>query len=625
MPPQYRQAGPDNPSRKVITHVCGIVGYTGADPALPFLLEGLERLEYRGYDSAGVALVEPDGVYVEKAAGRLSSLVAIVDKSRPAHVGIGHTRWATHGPPTDDNAHPHTDCTGRIAAIHNGIIENYRELRAELQAAGHVFSSETDTEVIPHLLEARAGYSLGDAALYARQRLEGAYAFLAVSADEPDAVVAVRQASPLVLGLGETGNYLASDITALLPYTRDVMILDNGEMAVITGRDVEIRDGAGTVVERAVSHIEWTAEEASRGGYPHFMLKEIMEQPDAWSDCLRGRIGADDSILLEELGLCPGDLESVDRIQLIAAGTAYHACLIAQRWIEEWARVPVRVDVSSEFRYQRPILSPGTVVVAVSQSGETADTLAGVSLAKDAGFPVWAVTNVVGSTLAREVHRVLYTRAGPEVSVCSTKAYTTQLLVLALLADALAGVHSTEPRASVIPHLQSLPGLGAEWLSERRSLGPAITRVASSPSVFYIGRGVDYAVALEGQLKLKEISYIHAEAYPAGELKHGTLALIEQGVPVVAVMSSGALLPKVRSNIMEVRARGGSVLAVIPESLAGEMDDLAETTIPIPTTDERVAPILAALPLQLLAYDVATSLGRDVDKPRNLAKSVTVE
>ena len=625
MPPQYRQAGPDNPSRKVITHVCGIVGYAGAHPALPFLLEGLERLEYRGYDSAGVALVESEGVYVEKAAGRLSSLVAVVDKSRPAHVGIGHTRWATHGPPTDDNAHPHTDCAGRVAAIHNGIIENYRELRAELEKSGHVFSSETDTEVIPHLLEAGEGHSLGERALYARGRLEGAYAFLAVSADEPDAVVAVRQASPLVLGLGDTGNYLASDITALLPYTREVMILDNGEMAVVTGRGVEIRDAAGLVVDRTASHIEWTTEEASRGGYPHFMLKEIMEQPDAWADCLRGRIGADGAVILEELGLRPGDLERVLRVQLIAAGTAYHACLMAQRWLEEWARVPVRVDVASEFRYQHPILSPGTVVVAVSQSVETADTLASVALAKDAGFPVWAVTNVVGSTLAREVHRVLYTRAGPEVSVCSTKAYTTQLLVLALLADALADVHRPEPRSSVIPHLQSLPALGAAWLRERRDLGASVARVAAAPSVFYIGRGLDYAVALEGQLKLKEISYIHAEAYPAGELKHGTLALIEPGVPVVAVATSAALMPKVRSNIMEVRARGGSVLAVVPESLADEMQDLADAIITIPATDERVAPVLAALPLQLLAYDVATALDRDVDKPRNLAKSVTVE
>ncbi|MGC8486828.1 MAG: glutamine--fructose-6-phosphate transaminase (isomerizing) [Clostridia bacterium] len=604
--------------------MCGIVGYAGANPALPFLLEGLARLEYRGYDSAGVALVEPSGVYVEKTAGRLSALVAVVDMTRPAQVGIGHTRWATHGPPTNDNAHPHTDCTGRIAAIHNGIIENYRELRAELEAEGHVFASETDTEVIPHLLEAEHGLSLRDAALNARRRLEGAYAFLAVSADEPKSVVAVRQASPLVLGLGSGANYLASDITALLPYTREVLILDNGEMAIISDEAVEIRGARGEVVHRDPLHIDWSAEEASRGGYAHFMLKEIMEQPDAWADCLRGRVGSEGQVLLDELGLERGDLARVERLQLIAAGTAYHACLLAQRWIEEWARVPVRVDVASEFRYQKPILSPGTVVVAVSQSGETADTLAGVALAKQAGFPVWAVTNVVGSTLAREAHRVLYTRAGPEVAVCSTKAYTTQLIVLALLGDVLAAI--TNPNYdSVVPALQGLPALGDGWLSAHRDLAPAVERVAARPSVFYIGRGVDYAIALEGQLKLKEISYIHAEAYPAGELKHGTLALIEPEVPVVAVVSSDTLFAKVRSNIMEVRARGGSVITVAPESLCSELSDLAEVRVSIPTADPRVTPMLAALPLQLLAYDVAVALGRDVDKPRNLAKSVTVE
>jgi glucosamine--fructose-6-phosphate aminotransferase (isomerizing) len=602
------------------------VGYVGADTALPFLLDGLQRLEYRGYDSAGVALVEPGGIHVQKTAGRIEVLAAHVDRSSPALSGIGHTRWATHGPPTDDNAHPHTDCRRRIAAVHNGIIENYRPLREMLLARGHLFRSETDTEVIPHLLEEMGDVPLVEAAKRVRDQLEGAYAFLAVSADDPGTLVAVREASPLVLGLGLSGNYVASDMTALLAYTREMLVLENGEMAAVRADSVTLWNRAGLPVNREPTHIDWTPEQASRGGYPHFMLKEIMEQPDAWADCLRGRLDPDGAVRLEELGLTRDDLRSVERLQFVAAGTAYHAALVGARWIEEWARIPVAVDVASEFRYRNPLLSPGTVVCAVSQSGETADTLAGVALAKAHGIPVWAVTNVVGSTLARDADRVLYTRAGPEVAVASTKAYTTQLLVLALLASALAAERGLLVGPPALAEaLLSLSPRAADWLAQAGSLDSIVRRLASQPSVFYIGRGIDYPLALEGQLKLKEISYIHAEAYPAGELKHGTLALIEPGVPVVAVVSTTDLLAKVRSNITEVKARGGYIVGVLPETLYTDLWDLLDAAVTVPSVDGRVAPILLALPLQLLAYKVAVARGLDVDKPRNLAKSVTVE
>jgi glucosamine--fructose-6-phosphate aminotransferase (isomerizing) len=607
--------------------MCGIVGYVGADRALPFLLEGLRSLEYRGYDSAGVALVEPDGIRVRKVAGRLDRLVeAVQDFDGSAACGIGHTRWATHGPPTDDNAHPHTDCTGRVAAVHNGIIENYRALKERLVARGHRFRSETDTEVIPHLLEEhlKTVPDLARAAQAAMRELEGAYAFLAVSADDPGTLVAVREASPLVIGVGTTSQYVASDLPALLPYTRRALVLDNGELAVVRPNGVTLYTRAGEPVEREPFLVTWTAEQASRGGYPHFMLKEIHEQPDAWADCLRGRIDGEGRLLLTELGLEPEDLAGVHLLQFVAAGTAYHAALIGAALVERLARIPTRVDVASEFRYRDPIWAPGTVVVAVSQSGETADTLASVRLAKERGVPVWAVTNVVGSTLAREADRVLYTRAGPEVAVASTKAYTTQLLVLTLLAHALALV-ADRPTGTLLADLMGLPHAAASWLEGDHGIRAVAERIRSVPSLFYIGRGVDYALALEGQLKLKEISYIHAEAYPAGELKHGTLALIEAGVPVVAVVSGPSLLPKVHSNIQEVKARGAWVVGITTDRLAAELTDVLDVVVPVPARDERVMPALMALPLQLLAYETAVARGLDVDKPRNLAKSVTVE
>jgi glucosamine--fructose-6-phosphate aminotransferase (isomerizing) len=605
--------------------VCGIVGYTGRERALHFLLHGLETLEYRGYDSAGVALVSEEGVTVKKAAGRLSALVAVTaDMDGAETCGIGHTRWATHGAPTDENAHPHTDCRGRIAAVHNGIIENYRGLRDELVARGHVFASETDTEVIPHLLEDLYRGDLWEAAHRAAHRLEGAYAFLAVSADDPLTLVAVREASPLVVGLGDGANWVASDVTALLAHTRRALILENGESARIRPGGVELFDRAGRPLHRDPLTVTWTMEQASKAGYPHYMLKEIREQPDAWSDCLRGRVGPGGRVVLEELGLSGADLASVERIQIVAAGTAYHAGLAAQHLIERLARIPVAVEVASEFRYREPLLMPGTVVWAVSQSGETADTLASVRLARQRGLQVWAITNVVGSTLAREADRVMYTRAGPEVAVASTKAYTTQLLVLTLLAFALADARGRD--LPVGPEgLLALPLVADEWLSTDHGI-PAVSRELSRhPHIFYLGRGVDYALALEGQLKLKEISYLHAEAYPAGELKHGPLALIEAGVPVIAVVSGPELVQKTRSNLEEVRARGARVIAVAAASAVDDLDGVAEEVIPVPSRDGLLMAPLMALPLQLLAYHTAVALGLDVDKPRNLAKSVTVE
>ena len=609
---------------KGLIGVCGIVGYVGQDAALPFLLEGLSALEYRGYDSAGVALVDADGLAHVKQAGRLESLIGVVD-SLPgaAQCGIGHTRWATHGPPTDVNAHPHTDCHGRVAAVHNGIIENYQVLKRRLQDAGHQFVSDTDSEVIPHLLEHHYRGNLWEAVTATARDLDGAYAFLAVAADDPMTLVAVREASPLVIGLADHGTYVASDLTALVPYTRRALVLDNGEMAVIRADSVELRDMAGAAIVREPFRIDWDREQASRGGYPHFMLKEISEQPEAWRATMAGRV-ADGHVVLDQVGLTPGDLAEVEHVRVVAAGSGYHAGLVAAQLLERVAGIPTTVEVASEFRYREAAIPSGTVVWAISQSGETLDTLAAVDLSQRRGLPVWAVTNVVGSTLARQADRVALNRAGPEVSVCSTKVYTSQIVLLTLWTLALAEARG-RARPDLAAALQALPQQGAAWLAARASLDGIAGRLAQAPSVFYVGRGQDYLSALEGQLKFKEITYIHAEAYPAGELKHGTLALIEQDVPVVAVVSNPALVAKTRSNIMEVRARGGFVVGIVADALADGLADVLDHVIAVPTLAPDVMPILMALPMQLLAYETAKRLGVDIDKPRNLAKSVTVE
>ncbi|AUW93950.1 glutamine--fructose-6-phosphate transaminase (isomerizing) [Sulfobacillus thermotolerans] len=604
--------------------MCGIVGFVGEqNDALPFIFSGLKRLEYRGYDSAGIALAAQGGIGIQKARGKLAALGELLG-AMPSGVpcGIGHTRWATHGRPTDINAHPHTDCHGEIATVHNGIIENFQELRAELIALGHHFLSDTDTEVIPHLLEEYGGaHDLEGAVRTAEKRLIGAYAFLAISSRQPDRIIAVRRTSPLIIGLGDGENYLASDFSAFLSATRQAQVLENGDMAVVTPHTVRIMNLAGETVERPIMTVDWDIRQAERGGYPHFMLKEIMEQPDVWSDCLLGRIQGD-RVVPEQIGLTPEYLQRVKHIQIIAAGTAYHAGLIGKSLIESLARIPVNVDVASEFRYAHPVMEPDTMVIAISQSGETADTLACLRLARELGHFTFSITNTVGSTAARESDAVAYTLAGPEIAVASTKAYTTQILVLTLIALALADIHG-HPRPDLVRGLLQLPLLGHQVLDVMEPVKDMAERLASGHDVFYIGRGRDYALAMEGQLKIKEISYLHAEAYPAGELKHGTLALIEENTPVVVIMTERDVADKTVSNILEVKARGAEVWGIVDSSLPVGLpiDHRIDVAVDLP----ELSPVLAAIPLQLLAYYTAVARGEDVDQPRNLAKSVTVE
>jgi glucosamine--fructose-6-phosphate aminotransferase (isomerizing) len=604
--------------------MCGIVGFVGTEgDALPFLFNGLKRLEYRGYDSAGIALAVDGQIAIRKAQGKLHVLENLLpDLPRNVPLGIGHTRWATHGRPTDENAHPHTDCAGVIATVHNGIIENFQELRAELAERGHQFSSDTDTEVIPHLLEELGGADdLATAVRRAEKQLRGAYAFLAMSSKQPDIIVAVRRSSPLVIGLGDGVNYVASDVSAFLAHTRKAQVLENGDMAVISPQGVQVTDSDGQIVSRDRLNVTWDIRQAERGGYAHFMLKEIMEQPQVWGDCLLGRI-LDDAVIPEELGLSAEQLAQIGRIQIVAAGTAYHAGLVGKALIERLARVPVDVAVASEFRYQEPVLDAGTLVMAISQSGETADTLACVALAREQGLPTYAIVNTVGSTLARESQAVAYTHAGPEIAVASTKAYTTQILVLTMLALALAKARGRE-RPDLVRGLLSLPAMGERILGDLEHIQEMAERLSHSADVFYIGRGIDYALAMEGQLKIKEIAYIHAEAYAAGEMKHGTLALIEEGTPVVAIVTEQAVADKSISNILEVKARGAEVWAIMDMALQKQLP--VDHLLPVPIPNPFLAPALAAIPLQLLAYWTAVNRGQDVDQPRNLAKSVTVE
>ncbi|MBX6377104.1 MAG: glutamine--fructose-6-phosphate transaminase (isomerizing) [Clostridia bacterium] len=606
--------------------MCGIIGYIGPRSALPVLLNGLRRLEYRGYDSAGVALC-PDGrIEVRKAQGHLRRLEEILAQAPPpaANAGVGHTRWATHGRPSDRNAHPHTDESGRFAVVHNGIIENYAELRDELSRRGHVFQTETDTEVVPHLLEEYYEGDLLHAWRTVLKRLRGAFALAAVAAGEPERIVAARRHAPLVIGLGEGEFFLASDIPALLDYTRRFLVLEEGEVAELTPGGVRVWTEDGRPVQRDELVVDWDADRVELGDYPHYMLKEIAEQPRALADTLRGRFDpAAGRVLLDGLRL-PFRTD-VRRVHLIACGTAYHAALVARTWIERWARLPAEAEVASEFRYRDPLIGPDTLVVAVSQSGETADTLAAVRLSRERGAPVLAVTNTVGSSLAREADEVCYTWAGPEIAVASTKAYTTQLAVLALTAAALAqsrGLSGSTGLDAVLKDLASVPDRVETVLASRSAVDALTDLMVSTDDAFFIGRGLDYAVALEGQLKLKEVSYIHAEAYPAGELKHGTLALIAPGVPVVALSTQPAVRAKLVANILEVRARGAAVIEVGTAGQAGAPD---VRYVGIPSGHPDLSPLVAVVPLQLLAYNAAVARGADVDRPRNLAKSVTVE
>lgn len=608
--------------------MCGIVGYIGERRAEKVLLEGLSKLEYRGYDSAGIAIFEEQGIKVEKTKGRLKDLEERLQLSPlKGHLGIGHTRWATHGKPSDANAHPHADQEKKFAVVHNGIIENYIELREELQKKGYQFISETDTEVLAHLLADLDDGDLLSTVKKVVARLEGAYAFGVISQQEPDKLIAVRQTSPLVIGIGQGENFIASDIPAILKYTRDVYILEDGEMAILEKDQVQLLTNDGEPVERDVLHVSWDLSTAEKGGFDHFMLKEIFEQPKAIKDTLAGRIQQGVVNLSQEISLTAEQLKALDKIQIVACGTAYHAGLVGKYVFEEMLRLPVEVDIASEYRYRNPLVTDRTLVIVISQSGETADTLAALREAKRAGATVIAITNVVGSSVAREADQTLITWAGPEIAVASTKAYTSQLIALYLLSTYFAqllGQWTTEQVNQIVDELSRLPERVEKLLEQQDSVRQFAETIVDSEHLFFLGRGLDYAVALEGSLKLKEISYIHSEAYAAGELKHGTLALIEEGIPVISLATQQKLFEKMVSNIQEVKARGAYVLGLSVEG-DQELQKTVDQVFYIPETLDLLLPVLTVVPLQLLAYYACVARGYDVDKPRNLAKSVTVE
>ncbi len=610
--------------------MCGIVGYIGHRQSQPILLEGLKKLEYRGYDSAGIAVFTERGLEITKSVGRLANLEGrLRDDPLRGTVGIGHTRWATHGKPSDVNSHPHTDSSSKFSVVHNGIIENYLELKEELMHKGHRFQSETDTEVISHLIAAFYEGDIVKAVQKAVRKMRGAFALGVLTEHEPDRLVAVRYASPLIIGIGEGEKFIASDIPAILEHTRDIYILNDGEMAVLTRDGVELMTIEGNFITKEVFHVDWDLMTAEKGGFDHFMLKEIHEQPKAYRDTMRGRLSEDGrSVALTELSITPEQLREIDRVHIVACGTAMHAGLVGKTVIEQLARIPVETDVASEYRYRSPIITPKTLVIVVSQSGETADTLAALREAKRNGARVLAITNVVGSSVAREADDVIITLAGPEIAVASTKAYTSQLIAFYLLGLHMAQVLGTKDEtyiAHVLAAMQSLPEQVERILAQGETIKTVAESIAKHHNLFFIGRGVDYAVALEGSLKLKEISYIHSEAYAAGELKHGTLALIEEGVPVIALITQEDLREKTLSNIKEVKARGANVLGIINEGFEDEIAKSVDRVFAIPRTIPLLTPALSVIPLQLLAYYASLALGHDVDKPRNLAKSVTVE
>ncbi len=608
--------------------MCGIVGYIGPRQASDVLLGGLARLEYRGYDSAGVAIINSAEIDVVRRVGKLVNLSeAIAATPIPGTVGIGHTRWATHGRPSEENAHPHIDCTGRIAVVHNGIIENYLELREELAQAGHILRSETDTETVAHLVEAYYDGDLVEAVSKTIERLDGAYALGVVHLDSPGTLVAARKDSPLIIGVGEGESIVASDIPAVLEYTREVLVLADGQIAKVTAEGITVTDLVGTEVEPEMIHVEWDLEAAEKGGFEDFMLKEIYEQPKAIRETLRGRMGADGQIQLSELQMSPEQVVAIDRVFILACGTSYHAGIVAKSLIEQWARIPVEVEVSSEFRYSDPIVDDETLVVAITQSGETADTLAGVREARERGAKVIAITNVVGSRVTRESDGVLYTHAGPEIGVAATKTFTAQIAALTVLALKLAqakGMLPDERVENLWVELTRVPDIVEAILEDLQAIDDCAAAYTDVYSTLFLGRGIGVPVAMEGALKLKEISYIHAEAYAAGEMKHGPIALISEDVPVVVVATQGATYEKVVSNIQEVRARGAEVIAVATHG-DDSIRSHAEHVLYIPATPEALSAIPATLPLQVLAYRIAKLRGCNVDQPRNLAKSVTVE
>lgn len=608
--------------------MCGIVGYLGSGKATSFLINGLSKLEYRGYDSAGVAVVNNGNIEVRKFKGRLANLAENI-KEHPVEgsMGIGHTRWATHGAPSDVNSHPHLNSKETIAVVQNGIIENYLPLRNWLKGEGYTFKSETDTEVIPNLIDYYYEGDLFKAVTKALKKLEGSYALGVVCKNEPDKLIAVRKECPLIVGLGKGESFIASDIPAVLSYTRDVYLLEDHEIAVLDKNGVKLYTTDGDEITKDIYHVTWSEDAAEKGGFEDFMLKEIHEQPKAIRDTMVGRISMEKSMILDDLKITKEDLENTDRVFIVACGTAYHAGLVGKNVIESLARIPVEVDIASEFRYRNPLVTDKSLVIVVSQSGETADTLAALRNCKTIGATIVALTNVVGSSVSREADHVLYTLAGPEISVASTKAYTTQIIGMYMIAMTFAkilGKLKSDRLDKLKEELLDLPGKVELVLEDKEKIKAIAEKMYKEDDMFYLGRGIDYAVALEGSLKLKEISYIHSEAYAGGELKHGPIALIEDGTEVITLLTQEALKEKMVSNVVEIKARGAKVTGICYEGTKG-LEEVLDEIIYIPRTLDMFAPVLSVAVLQLFSYYVAKAKGCDIDKPRNLAKSVTVE
>lgn len=608
--------------------MCGIVGYIGKQQAAPILLEGLTKLEYRGYDSAGIAVYHDGALEVAKAKGRLEVLSEKTDggKKLVGTMGIGHTRWATHGEPSDVNSHPHLSMSGRFAVVHNGIIENYISLKKKLTDKGFEFISETDTEVIAHLFEYYYKGDIMDAMIKVINRVEGSYALGVLCSDYPDQFIAVRKASPMIVGLGEGENFIASDVTAILKYTRDIYYLEDNEIVVLKKDSVQIFNSDKEEIKKEKFTVDWDVSAAEKGGYEHFMMKEMEEQPKALRDTISPRI-KDGKIVLDDISLTTEDIKNINKIHIVACGSAYHVGVVGKYVIEKMCRIPVEVQVASEFRYSDPIIKKNDLVIVISQSGETADTLAALKEAKNHGARILSIVNVVGSAIANASDDVIYTWAGPEIAVATTKAYSTQLAVIYLIATYMAeklGMLTSGEYANLIAEIESLPDKVAKILEAKEDVQYLASKFYNCHSIFFIGRNLDYAVSMEGSLKLKEISYIHSEAYAAGELKHGTISLIEDGTLVVALATGQDLFDKTVSNIKEVKARGAVVMGVTTEAHS-DMETVADYTVKIPTTNEMLLPSLTVVPLQLFGYYVASLKGCDIDKPRNLAKSVTVE
>ena len=611
--------------------MCGIVGYVGAQEAAPILLDGLRRLEYRGYDSAGMAVCGPEGLQVCKTRGRLQALADLTEEGRTltGTLGVGHTRWATHGEPNDINAHPQVSQSGLFAVVHNGIIENYALLRAQLTAKGYAFRSETDTEVVAQLLDYyyAASRDVFEAVNSMLSAVEGAYALGIVCADAPDRLIAARKDAPLLLGYGDGENFIASDVTALLRYTRDIVYMDDGELAVVTRGGIRIYDERRRPIEKEHHHIDWDVDAAEKGGHDHFMLKEIYEQPDAIARAITGRI-RDGRVVLSDLTMTDREIRELGRVCIVACGSSYHVGMVGKYVLERLLRRPVEVSLASEFRYSDPIVGKGDLVIVISQSGETLDSMAALREAKKRGARILSIVNVVGSSIARESHDVLYTWAGPEIAVATTKAYSTQMVVLNLLGlyfGDILGTVDFDTYTAMVQGIEALPSQMAHILSDTAEIQAAAQELAGHEQIFFIGRNLDYALSLEGSLKLKEISYIHSEAYASGELKHGTISLIEEGTPVIAAATYMPLFDKAMSNVVEVQARGARVLALTTETGAERMHSRVARVLTVPETETMLLPQLGVVPLQLLAYYIALARGCDIDKPRNLAKSVTVE